>query len=754
MKKTNLLLVLLLALFTVQYSQAQTYCTGGPTSGADSNIGNVSLTGDGGTSFDYTPPCPGTIGLNDQTASSVDVTAGTLYTGSVTWSTCGGNFGNSGTIWIDWNANFTFEPSEVVHTFDGTPTVTEAFSFTIPVATGVNGVRRMRVMQQETSLVPPLDPCASYSWGSKIDFNVNVSGATGTPAPIPYCSSGPTSTADSNLGGFSLTGDNTSISYTPPCPGITGLDDQTASSADVFPGQSYTGSVTWATCGGNFGNSGTIWIDWNQNSTFDLAEVIHTFDGTPTVTEVVNFTVPNDAIPGTTTMRVKQQETSTVPPLNPCGSYSWGSVVDFSIAVTDPCPQVSDVTISGITDVAANVNFNSSGEPVNIEITASGAGQGNGTTTAGASSPHAYTGLTPSTTYDVYLQKDCANGFQSPWVGPFSFTTLDPCNVPTGVSFSNITNTSATAIFSTPNDEPANIQVTTSGAGQGNGIVVSDNNVTSPYAISGLAGKTTYDVYVQTDCGPIQSAWAGPFSFTTLVTPKISIVDSSGNGLPNIADPCDCADPGNIEDPATMEVTYFHDFITVVSNPGETWELVAVNSGQIYDNALNPIPVGTTMTEVSPGLYRIDVLHESLVGFSANFNRTVNPMAVPLTAANTCNGVACAFAAVPTMSEWGMILFALIMLSFGVVFVMRQQVAVAGMSSSASASFSNGIPFDKASFGKLLAYVMIGLAAAFAIAISTFGYEMTNADVPGSLMAGPALAYLIHLIMLSSNKEG
>lgn len=751
MKKTNLLLILLLVLSTVQFGVAQ-YCAAGPTSGADSNIGNVTLTGDAGTSFNYTPPCPGLLGVDDQSALSVTVTAGTMYTGSITWGTCGGNYSNSGTIWIDYNQNFTFEPSEVIHTFDNTPTITENFSFTLPVAAAVNGTQRMRVMQRETSTAPPLDPCATYSWGSVIDFSIVITGGAGTPAPVPYCTSGPTSSADSNIGNVAVTGETSSFNYSPSCPGTIGLNDQTAQSADVLPGQTYSGSVTWGTCGGNYANSANIWIDWNQNSMFEPAEIIHTFDNTPTITEAIGFTVPADAVYGSTTMRVKQQETSTAPPLNPCGSFTWGSVIDFTINVIDPCPPVTGVSIDGVTDVAANVNFDGAGEPVNVEITASGAGQGSGTITNGVSSPHTFTGLVPSTSYDVYLMKDCSNGFQSGWEGPFSFTTLASCDPPAAVSISGITDVTAVANFTTPNGEPANIEITAGGAAQGTGTVT--NGVTSPFNFSGLTGNTSYSVYVQTDCGVLQSAWAGPFNFTTLVTPKISIVDSSGNGLPNISDPCDCNDPENIEDPATQEVTYFHDFVTVVSNPGETWTLVSYNSGQLFDNGLIPIPAGTALTEVSPGLYRIDGLHASNVGFNANFNRTTNPLAAPLVIGNTCNGVVCSFQAVPTMGQWGMILFTLIMLSFGVIFVMRQQVALAGMGNASAASFSNGLPFDKTSFGKILTYVMIGLAATFAVAIAAFGYEMTDADVPGSLLSGPALAYLIHLIVMSSKKEG
>ncbi|HHM20584.1 MAG TPA: IPTL-CTERM sorting domain-containing protein, partial [Bacteroidetes bacterium] len=107
----------------------------------------------------------------------------------------------------------------------------------------------------------------------------------------------------------------------------------------------------------------------------------------------------------------------------------------------------------------------------------------------------------------------------------------------------------------------------------------------------------------------------------------------------------------------------------------------------------------------------------------------------------------------PTMGQWATILFALIMLSFGVVYVMRRQMVLAG-TGTAPEAFGQPLPFDKNLFGKILAYVMVALAVVFAIAIGAFGYEMTNADVPGSLLAGPLLAYFIHLVVMASDKEG
>ena len=60
--------------------------------------------------------------------------------------------------------------------------------------------------------------------------------------------------------------------------------------------------------------------------------------------------------------------------------------------------------------------------------------------------------------------------------------------------------------------------------------------------------------------------------------------------------------------------------------------------------------------------------------------------------------------------------------------------------------FNKNFPFDKVSYFRILPLVWAGLAVVFATAVSGFGYEITDADVPGSLLAGAAGAYLIHLL--------
>ena len=109
-------------------------------------------------------------------------------------------------------------------------------------------------------------------------------------------------------------------------------------------------------------------------------------------------------------------------------------------------------------------------------------------------------------------------------------------------------------------------------------------------------------------------------------------------------------------------------------------------------------------------------------------------------------------AAVPTLGEWGLIILSLLLLTFGMVALRSREVALAGVGNTSS--FPTKLPqwpFDKAAFGKMLAMVMVGLAAIFSVAVAFFGYEMTNADVPGSLVAGPVLAYLLHLMVERKN---
>ncbi len=99
---------------------------------------------------------------------------------------------------------------------------------------------------------------------------------------------------------------------------------------------------------------------------------------------------------------------------------------------------------------------------------------------------------------------------------------------------------------------------------------------------------------------------------------------------------------------------------------------------------------------------------------------------------------------IPTMSEWGVMILALLMLIFGALVVRQRKLALAGTQSS---TFSwRSLPFDRNFFPKAMFFTGVAMVLVFTAAIALFGYEMTNADVPGSLLAVPLLAYLFTLL--------
>lgn len=156
------------------FSARTQYCdTGGPSSTSDSNLEALSISGSSG-SINYTG-CPAVPGVQYHTTESVTLTAGASYVLSVQFGTCGGNFSSVAEVWIDFNGNAVFEPGESVLNWSGQPMQTPTnYVINVP-ATALSGNHRMRVMQAE-QLAIPLDPCASFTWGSVTDFNVTITG--------------------------------------------------------------------------------------------------------------------------------------------------------------------------------------------------------------------------------------------------------------------------------------------------------------------------------------------------------------------------------------------------------------------------------------------------------------------------------------------------------------------------------------------------------------------------------------------------
>jgi len=178
-----------------------------------------------------------------------------------------------------------------------------------------------------------------------------------------YCTSGATSTADSNCEEviFNTISNNTAGA-------CATYSDFTTQSTNVTIGNSYNISVRMGTCGGSFTKSGKVYIDWNQDQDFtDPGEEVFTCGpGSATTTYTGNVTVPPAAVLGSTRMRVVVEETGSLNNVNPCGSFTWGETEDYTVNVNPSSPD--DIGLTAINAPSSGCNL-STAENVTVTIT-------------------------------------------------------------------------------------------------------------------------------------------------------------------------------------------------------------------------------------------------------------------------------------------------------------------------------------------------------------------------------------------------
>jgi hypothetical protein len=108
----------------------------------------------------------------------------------------------------------------------------------------------------------------------------------------------------------------------------------------------------------------------------------------------------------------------------------------------------------------------------------------------------------------------CSATDSSNWVGPFTFTTDNPCKAIDSIVIDSVNhNTVWIEIFSNSTNTEWDVQYGPEGFSFGLGL---QSTLTgNPVELAGLAKNTSYDVYVRGNCDPIYSAWIGPLTFKT-----------------------------------------------------------------------------------------------------------------------------------------------------------------------------------------------------------------------------------------------
>ncbi|GAA3991851.1 fibronectin type III domain-containing protein [Hymenobacter antarcticus] len=192
--------------------------------------------------------------------------------------------------------------------------------------------------------------------------------------------------------------------------------------------------LTYPVTVNNNGNSIlSVWIDFNQNGTFEATEWTQIATTTTANTAVtVNITVPANAVTGLTGMRVRSRGTGNANGAgDACSTFGGGETKDFVVTIgsAPACAPPTGLTATNVSTTSATLAFGAgSGTATNYIIQYGVSGftpGGTGSTTINTTNLSApITGLTANTTYQFYVTKDCGGGATSQVAGPFTFTTL------------------------------------------------------------------------------------------------------------------------------------------------------------------------------------------------------------------------------------------------------------------------------------------------------------------------------------------
>ncbi|WP_417238429.1 T9SS type A sorting domain-containing protein [Bizionia sp.] len=375
------------------------------------------------------------------------------------------------------------------------------------------------------------DACA----GTQVAFNDDASGVCSPQSQVTFTSDGATTYYimvegySSNNGNFDL-----AITCVPP-PSCVPATITLANGANNCPTEEFFIDVTVS----NLGTGAAVDIS-DDNGIVETAVGLGTYSVGPYAAgTLVNFTVEDSA--GDTCNTTGSFTTlAACPPANDeCDNataltvnpdYSCTVVTSGTNVAASASSQADDVTGTPNNDVwfsfqATNAEHRISLDNIVAVVgTSTDMGMGVYDATSGCSAltlvddsdPESFdvSGLTIGTTYLVRVYG---------WYSTISSTTFDIC---VGTAPSCLQPSSGSAVAITENSADLgwveagtattwNVEWGVTDFTLGTGTLIS-GTTTNPQPLSGLTALTTYDYYVQADCGGGDlSAWSGPYTFTT-----------------------------------------------------------------------------------------------------------------------------------------------------------------------------------------------------------------------------------------------
>ncbi|MEO8067951.1 MAG: GEVED domain-containing protein [Flavobacteriales bacterium] len=280
-------------------------------------LNTLSNTGTGGT---------GTPTYVDYTALNTSLQRGNTYTIDVTSGAYNQDIIGA---WIDFDGNDVFGAGEELgNGVTSTAFQTLSFTFTVPANAALGGtVLRARCVYPGTGQITTADPCYNFAYGETEDYSVII-----TPSQTSLCI--PTSVNGTNDGDFVNGVElNTIVNNSSGSTGGPTYVDYTGQSTQLGRGSSYDLLVQ---SGDYQPDMMAAWIDYDGDDQLETGEMLGELVTTAIYqTWLIPFTVPNNAVLGATTLRVRCMYPDTGEPTSadPCFDFSWGETEDYTVVI-------------------------------------------------------------------------------------------------------------------------------------------------------------------------------------------------------------------------------------------------------------------------------------------------------------------------------------------------------------------------------------------------------------------------------------
>jgi hypothetical protein len=195
-----------------------------------------------------------------------------------------------------------------------------------------------------------------------------------------------------------------------------------------------------------------------------------------------------------------------------CASGTSAYTASTNFTTLTPCNTATGVAVSSITTTSATIAWTAVSGASSYTVQYRAVGTTVWTSVVSSVTTVTLSSLSATTQYEVQVATTCASG-TSAYTASTNFTTLTPCNTPTGVAVSSITTTSATITWTAVSGATSyGIRYRIVGAA----TWITATSTTNTLALSSLTSSSNYEVQVATTCASGTSAYTASTNFTTL----------------------------------------------------------------------------------------------------------------------------------------------------------------------------------------------------------------------------------------------